>query len=157
VRAGWRRQGVAQLLLERATSEAFRRGAVEVEGYPKTYGSDGNSPAAFVWTGLPRMFEAAGFTPMKAEGSSRTIYVKGRASKRCASPRGASAPPDSLPLAFAAALATALPTGAIPIAAVAVAIPTCAGTAAGWATTSTCARTTTGRAASATTCTGPAT
>jgi hypothetical protein len=53
-----------------------------VEGYPKAYGSDGNSPAAFVWTGLPRMFEAAGFMPVKAEGSARVIYVKRRAAKR---------------------------------------------------------------------------
>ena len=82
VRAGWRRKGIAQLLLERATAEAFRRGAEEAEGYPKTYGSDGNSPAAFVWTGLPRMFEAAGFMPMKAEGSARVIYIKRRAAKR---------------------------------------------------------------------------
>jgi GNAT superfamily N-acetyltransferase len=81
VRTGWRRKGIAQLLLERATTEAFRLGAEEVEGYPKTYGSDGNSPAAFVWTGLPRMFEAAGFSPVKAEGSARVIYVKRRASK----------------------------------------------------------------------------
>ena len=82
VRAGWRRKGIAQLLLARATAEAFRRGAEEVEGYPKSYGSDGNSPAAFVWTGLPRMFEAAGFTPVKAEGSARVIYVKRRAARR---------------------------------------------------------------------------
>ena len=82
VRAGWRRKGIAQLLLARATAEAFRRGAEEVEGYPKSYGSDGNSPAAFVWTGLPRMFEAAGFMPMKAEGSARVIYVKRRPAKR---------------------------------------------------------------------------
>jgi GNAT superfamily N-acetyltransferase len=82
VRPGWRRKGLAQKLLERATEEAFRQGAEEVEGYPKTYGSDGNSPAAFVWTGLPRMFEAAGFTPVKAEGSERVIYVKRRASRR---------------------------------------------------------------------------
>ena len=82
VRAGCRRKGIAQLLLARATAEAFRRGAEEVEGYPKTYGSDGNSPAAFVWTGLPRMFEAAGFTPVKAEGSARVIYVKRRAARR---------------------------------------------------------------------------
>ena len=82
VRAGWRRKGIAQLLLARATAEAFRRGAEEVEGYPKSYGSDGNSPAAFVWTGLPRMFEAAGFAPIKAEGSARVIYVKRRAAER---------------------------------------------------------------------------
>ena len=82
VRAGWRRKGIAQLLLARATAEAFRRGAEEVEGYPKSYGSDGNSPAAFVWTGLPRMFETAGFAPVNAEGSGRVIYVKRRAAKR---------------------------------------------------------------------------
>jgi GNAT superfamily N-acetyltransferase len=77
VRAGWRRQHVAQRLLERATAEAFRCGAEEIEGYPKTYGS-GDSPAAFVWTGLPRMFEAAGFVPVKAEASQRLIYVRQR-------------------------------------------------------------------------------
>jgi GNAT superfamily N-acetyltransferase len=83
--AGWRRKGIAQRLLERATEEAFRLGAEEVEGYPKTYGSEGNSPGAFVWTGLPRMFEAAGFTPVKAERSARSIYVK-RRQRQVASP-----------------------------------------------------------------------
>lgn len=76
VRGGWRRRGVAQLLLERAVQEAFHLGAEEVEGYPKTYGPTGNAPGAFVWTGLPRMFEAAGFAPVKAEGSERLIYVR---------------------------------------------------------------------------------
>src|SRR5262249_32726493 len=76
VRRGWARRGVAQLLLEAATREAFRRGAEEVEGYPKTYGSSDNSPAAFVWTGLPRMFEAAEFSPTRAIGSTRNVYVK---------------------------------------------------------------------------------
>jgi GNAT superfamily N-acetyltransferase len=75
VRPGWRRRGVAQRLLEAAVAEAFRRGAEEIEGYPKAY-SAANAPAAFVWTGLPRMFETAGFEPVAAEGSPRLIYVK---------------------------------------------------------------------------------
>jgi GNAT superfamily N-acetyltransferase len=78
IRSAWRRRGVAQLLLEAAVAEAFRRGAEEVEGYPKAYPSAATAPAAFVWTGLPRMFEAAGFEPVPAEGSERSIYVKCR-------------------------------------------------------------------------------
>jgi GNAT superfamily N-acetyltransferase len=78
VRSGWRRRGIAQLLLERAVAESFRRGAEEVEGYPKTYPSAPSAPAAFVWTALPRMFEAAGFVPVKAEDSERVIYVRKR-------------------------------------------------------------------------------
>jgi len=78
VRAGWRRQGVAHLLLAAATKEAFRLGAGEVEGYPKAYGSAGRAPAAFVWTGLPQMFEAAGFSFERAQGSERKIYVRRR-------------------------------------------------------------------------------
>jgi GNAT superfamily N-acetyltransferase len=78
IRSAWRRRGVAQLLLDAAVAEAFRRGAEEVEGYPKIYRSAPTAPAAFVWTGLPRMFESAGFEPVPAEGSKRIIYVKRR-------------------------------------------------------------------------------
>jgi GNAT superfamily N-acetyltransferase len=78
IRPDWRRRGVAQLLLDAAVAEAFRRGAEEVEGYPKIYPSAATAPAAFVWTGLPRMFEAAGFRAVPAEGSERIIYVKQR-------------------------------------------------------------------------------
>jgi GNAT superfamily N-acetyltransferase len=78
IRSAWRRRGVAQFLLDAAVAEAFRRGAEEVEGYPKAYASAATAPAAFVWTGLPRMFESAGFEPVPAEGSKRIIYVKRR-------------------------------------------------------------------------------
>jgi GNAT superfamily N-acetyltransferase len=83
VPAKWRGRGVAQRLLAAATREAFRLGAEEVEGYPKTVRSaDGKAPGAFVWTGVPAMFEAAGFEPVPAEGSARVVYVKRRPGRR---------------------------------------------------------------------------
>jgi GNAT superfamily N-acetyltransferase len=45
IRPAWRRRGVAQLLLDAAVAEAFRRGAEEVEGYPKAYASAATAPA----------------------------------------------------------------------------------------------------------------
>lgn len=79
----WRRRGVAARLLDAAVAEAFRRGAEEVEGYPKkVHGPDGTAPGAFVWTGVPAMFEDAGFKPEQAENSGRVIYVKQRPKKK---------------------------------------------------------------------------
>jgi GNAT superfamily N-acetyltransferase len=77
VKAGARGQGVAQALLEHATSESFARGAAEVEGYPKTVKTaSGLAPGAFVFTGVPAMFENAGYTRIKRPPGMRPIYVK---------------------------------------------------------------------------------
>jgi len=77
VKAAARGQGVAQALLEHATGECFARGAVEVEGYPTTVKTaSGPAPGAFVFTGVPAMFESAGFTRIKRPPGMRPIYVK---------------------------------------------------------------------------------
>jgi len=67
-----RGQGVATALLEAATAYAFSRGATEVEAYPVTPKAD-RMPAAFAYTGVPAMFERAGYTPLTREG--RAIWV----------------------------------------------------------------------------------
>lgn len=75
----WRGRGIGQRLLEEATRESFRMGAVEVEGYPvRVWAATGRAPDAFVWTGVPAMFEAARFTPALADNGRRVIYVRRR-------------------------------------------------------------------------------
>lgn len=74
--ARWRNRGVAGRLLEAATRRAFELGAEEVQGYPAVPGK-GHLPAAFAYTGVPRLFEAAGYTEARREGS-RAVWVKRR-------------------------------------------------------------------------------
>jgi GNAT superfamily N-acetyltransferase len=62
VKAGWRGKGVARGLLEAALSRLRRRGARVAEGYPVKPPRPGERmPGAFVWTGTPGLFRAAGF------------------------------------------------------------------------------------------------
>jgi GNAT superfamily N-acetyltransferase len=72
----WRRRGVAGRLLEAATGRAFSLGAREIEGYPVATAKD--LPGAFVWTGLPAMFKAAGYQALPGVG--RPVYLKRRTS-----------------------------------------------------------------------------
>jgi len=77
VKAGARGQGVAQALLEHATQECFARGAAEVEGYPKTVKTaTGKAPGAFVFTGVPALFENAGYSRVERPPGMRPIYVR---------------------------------------------------------------------------------
>lgn len=71
----WRRRGLAGRLLAAAAERAFALGAREVEGYP-TVSAKGEMPGAFLYTGLPAMFEATGFEPLTGEGGSRRVYLK---------------------------------------------------------------------------------
>ena len=75
--AKWRKRGVAGMLLEAATRRAFELGAEEVQAYPAVP-KKGELPAAFAYTGVPRLFEAAGFAEARREGS-RAVWVKRRA------------------------------------------------------------------------------
>ncbi len=72
----WRGRGAATKLLEAATKEAFALGATEIEGYPVV---PANAPekvsAAFAWTGVPALFQAAGYEELKRPGVSRPIYL----------------------------------------------------------------------------------
>ena len=72
----WRGQGVGGRLLAAAVEEALRQGAREVEGIPAVPYGTGKMPAAFAWTGVPALFEAAGFRVLEREGATRPIYVR---------------------------------------------------------------------------------
>jgi GNAT superfamily N-acetyltransferase len=75
--ARWRGQGVATLLVEAATREAFARGARLIEGYPVVpKNAPAPIPAAFAWTGVPALFTAAGYQELKCRATSRPIYIK---------------------------------------------------------------------------------
>ena len=71
----WRRRGVARLLLKAATARAFDLGAREVEGYPVA-ASGSAMPAAFAWTGVPAVFDAAGYKRLPSPGQRRSIFLK---------------------------------------------------------------------------------
>lgn len=77
VKAGWRGRGIATSLLRAATKEAFRRGALEIEGLPALHPADGKLAAAFAWTGVAEMFEAAGYDPVEST-TGRSLYLKSR-------------------------------------------------------------------------------
>jgi GNAT superfamily N-acetyltransferase len=77
--AAWRGRGVALRLLEAATERAFTLGASEIEGFPIVpKDAAAKVPAAFAWTGVPALFEAAGYKKMRRPGASRPIYLKMR-------------------------------------------------------------------------------
>lgn len=67
--------GVASALLGGAIRLARGRGAAALEGYPAVpYEAMGRRlPSAFAWTGVPHMFERAGFTRVPAP-AARPVY-----------------------------------------------------------------------------------
>ena len=67
--------GIGTRLLEAARDFAFDRGATLVEGYPTNVKRGQAFPAAFVWTGVPDMFKAAGFRSISCPGSSRRLWI----------------------------------------------------------------------------------
>lgn len=76
IRSGCRGRGVATKLIREAVRVARAHGARRLEGYPvKPYGQ-GNIPAAFAWTGVPRLFECQKFVTITPPGASRDVYVK---------------------------------------------------------------------------------
>lgn len=79
----WRRHGLGRRLLEAAVALARRHGATRVEGYPAALPKDGGAlPAAFAWTGLPQVFERAGFTRLAEAPGKHPIYVRALRSPR---------------------------------------------------------------------------
>jgi GNAT superfamily N-acetyltransferase len=77
VPARWRGRGVARRLLEMATAQAFALGAGEVEGYPVVPKlAPSPVPAAFAWTGVPALFESAGYTELPEQEEGRRIFIK---------------------------------------------------------------------------------
>ena len=73
----WRRHGLGRRMLEAAVRLARDHGATRVEGYPVPLPKDGGDlPAVFAWTGLPQVFERAGFEPVPNPPGQRPIYVR---------------------------------------------------------------------------------
>lgn len=69
---GWRGKGVAKQLLQAGVAYVKRRGARIVEGYPVAP-RKGRLPAAFIWTGVPPIFEKAGFQEVARRSPTRPI------------------------------------------------------------------------------------
>jgi GNAT superfamily N-acetyltransferase len=80
-----RRKGVTVALLREAARHARAHGARILEGYP--IAPKGDSPDAFVFTGLARAYEKAGFVEVARPAPSRPIYRK-----KLRAGRGATAP-----------------------------------------------------------------
>ena len=73
VASSHRGRGLASRLVREAASLAFASGASSVEGYPSVP-SSGRMPPAFAWTGVPEIFEAAGFAQLPHDAGARRIY-----------------------------------------------------------------------------------
>jgi GNAT superfamily N-acetyltransferase len=74
VKAGWRGKGVAAKLLRAAERALARRGAKIAEAYPVR--STSRLPAAFAYTGVTSMFEAAGFAVAEPRPKGKQRYRK---------------------------------------------------------------------------------
>lgn len=75
VKADWRGKGVAAALLRAAAAALAARGAEIAEGYPVKLAGR-SIPAAFAWTGVTPMFEAAGFDLAEARPKGKQRYRK---------------------------------------------------------------------------------
>lgn len=75
VAADQRRQGLARQMVVAAADHAFRQGAPVLEAYPVS-GSGATAAPVFIWTGVPALYEPAGFRPAQAARSTggRTLY-----------------------------------------------------------------------------------
>ena len=71
----WRGRGVATALVASAVRLARARGASEIEAYPQAVKPGERQPGAFVWTGVPSLFESAGFEPLHKPVRGRTLYL----------------------------------------------------------------------------------
>lgn len=73
IRRELRSTGIGTRLLAQAIEYARRNGATLLDGFPVRPPGDEAIAAAFAWTGLPSMFEACGFRPMR-EAPERPHY-----------------------------------------------------------------------------------
>ncbi|HEY2509219.1 MAG TPA: GNAT family N-acetyltransferase [Polyangiaceae bacterium] len=76
VKAGWRGKGVARVLLREASKALAARGAAILEGYPTKPSGAGKMPAAFAYTGVPSLFESAGFVKADDKNKGKMRYRK---------------------------------------------------------------------------------
>ncbi|MFC5568694.1 GNAT family N-acetyltransferase [Lysobacter yangpyeongensis] len=70
-----RGRGIARALVAAAVNLARARGAAEIEAYPQFVASDERQGGAFVWTGVPALFEPLGFRPAAKPGRGRSLYL----------------------------------------------------------------------------------
>jgi GNAT superfamily N-acetyltransferase len=75
VARGWRRRGIAGLLLAGAVKRAFALGATEIEAYPVLPQRMESVPDVFAFTGVPSLFERAGFVRLDPNPMRRSIYL----------------------------------------------------------------------------------
>jgi GNAT superfamily N-acetyltransferase len=77
IKAGWRDQGVASLLLAHALERLRKRGAEVAEGYPVNLRPGQRLPNAFAWTGTRGLFAQAGFG-LAGPGSTSKVRMRRR-------------------------------------------------------------------------------
>lgn len=71
----WRGQGVARALVASAVEFARTQGAVEIEAYPASLKPGERQAGAFVWTGVPALYEPLGFRPTHPGDRGRTLHL----------------------------------------------------------------------------------
>jgi len=71
----WRGQGVARALVAGAVELARQRGAAEIEAYPQSLAPGERQAGAFVWTGVPALYEPLGFVRQTGPGRGRSLYL----------------------------------------------------------------------------------
>jgi GNAT superfamily N-acetyltransferase len=74
IKSGWRGRGVATALLAAAVEALRARGAEIAEGSPTKPKGGEPMPGAFAWTGVPKIFEAAGFELAEARPAGKQRY-----------------------------------------------------------------------------------
>ncbi len=75
VPARHRGRGIATALVAAAVELARRKGAHEIEAYPQAVADGKREAGAFVWTGVPSLFEAQGFAAVHRPERGRCLYV----------------------------------------------------------------------------------
>ena len=69
-----RGRGVATTLVDAAVALALERGASEIEAYPQAVQPGQRQAGAFVWTGVPALYERAGFSAPLPRDKGRVLY-----------------------------------------------------------------------------------
>lgn len=75
VPARFRGHGIARALVAAAVELARKSGATEIEAYPHVTAPGDRPAGAFVWTGVPAMYEPLGFRPLAKPVRGRTLYL----------------------------------------------------------------------------------
>lgn len=75
VPARWRGRGVATSLVEAAITLARGHDAREIEAYPQVVRPGERAAGAFIWTGVPSLYERHGFRPAHAVERGRGLFV----------------------------------------------------------------------------------